>query len=157
MPEVVPVLPSPSFGTTEVEHVLVASLGGYLAVALFELDADEGEQKLESLTRWLERDHPSAVTSPREGLNHIFTINRLSLPSRLRKCLSTTSLIDSAHSGLRQKTRGVVTHWKNGPMALRWAAASFIETEKNYRRIIGYDQLWILKALQPVAEMMKAS
>ena len=25
-------------------------------------------------------------------------------------------------------------------MALRWAAASFVETEKSYRRIIGYDQ-----------------
>ena len=36
-----------------------------------------------------------------------------------------------------------------------------IETEKSYRRIIGYDQLWILKAHlddhQPVAEMRKAS
>ena len=31
--------------------------------------------------------------------------------------------------------------WKNGAMALRWAAASFVETEKSYRRIIGYDQL----------------
>ena len=107
MPEVVPVLPSPSFGTTEAEHVLVASLGGYLAVALFDLDADEGEQKLKPLTRWLERDHPSAVTSLREGLSDMFTINRLGLLSRLRKCLSTTNLIDSTHSGLRQKTRGV--------------------------------------------------
>jgi hypothetical protein len=45
-------------------------------------------------------------------------------------------------------------------MALRWAAATFVETEKSYRRIIGYDQLWILKAhlddLEPVAEMKKA-
>ena len=31
-------------------------------------------------------------------------------------------------------------------MALRWAAASFVETEKSYRRIIGYDQLWMLRA-----------
>ncbi len=31
-------------------------------------------------------------------------------------------------------------------MALRWAAASFVETEKSYRRIIGCDQLWMLKA-----------
>mgnify|MGYP006100673967 CR=1 FL=1 len=61
----VPVLPSPSFGTTEVEHVLVASLGGYLAVALFEMDADESQQKLQSLIRWLEHDHSSAVTSLR--------------------------------------------------------------------------------------------
>ena len=43
-------------------------------------------------------------------------------------------------------------------MALRWAVASFVETEKSYRRI-GYDQLWMLRAHlddEPVAEMRKA-
>jgi len=128
--------------------------------AAWKLDADDGEQKLESLARWLERDHPSAANSLREGLADMFTINRLGLPSRLRKCLGTTNLIDSTHSGMRQKTRRI-TNWKNGTMALRWAATSFVETEKKYRRIVGYDQLWILKAylddLQPVAQMSKAS
>jgi hypothetical protein len=45
-------------------------------------------------------------------------------------------------------------------MALRWAVASFVETEKSYRRIIGCHQLWMLKAqlddLEPVAEMKMA-
>ena len=128
--------------------------------AAYKLEAKDGEQKLEQLARWLERDHPSAAGSLREGLAEMFTINRLGLPSRLRKCLATTNLIDSTHSGMRQKTHRV-TNWKNGAMALRWAAASFVETEKNYRRIIGYDQLWILKAQlddhEPVAEMKIAS
>ncbi len=61
---------------------------------------------------------------------------------------------------MRQKTRRV-TNRKNGAMALRWAAASFVESEKAYRRIIGYEQLWILKAHLddhlPVAEMRIAS
>ncbi len=128
--------------------------------AAWKLEAKDGEQKLEQLARWLERDHPSAAASLREGLAEMFTINRLGLPPRLRKCLGSTNLIDSTHSGVRQKTRRV-TNWKNGSMALRWAAASFVETEKSYRRIIGYDQLWMLKAHlddhQPVAEMRKAS
>ncbi len=128
--------------------------------AAFKLEANDGEQKLEQLARWLERDHPSAAASLREGLSEMFTINRLGLPPRLRKCLGSTNLIDSTHSGVRQKTRRV-TNWKNGAMALRWAAASFLETEKSYRRIIGYHQLWILKAHlddhEPVAEMRKAS
>ena len=89
----------------------------------------------------------------------MFTINRLGLPPRLRKCLGSTNLIDSTHSGVRQKTR-MVTHWKNGAMALRWAAASFVETEKSYRRIIGYHQLWMLRAHlddhEPVAKIRKA-
>ena len=113
--------------------------------AAMKLDAKQGEQKLEQLARWLERDHPSASASLREGLSEMFTINRLGLPPRLRKCLGSTNLIDSTHSGVRQKTRRV-TNWKNGAMALRWAAASFVETEKSYRRIIGYDQLWMLRA-----------
>ncbi len=128
--------------------------------AAYKLEAKDGEQKLEQLARWLERDHPSAAASLREGRTEMFTINRLGLPGRLRKCLATTNLIDSTHSGMRQKTHRV-TNWKNGAMALRWAAASFVETEKAYRRIIGYDQLWILKALlddhEPVAEMRIAS
>ena len=127
--------------------------------AAMKLDAKQGEQKLEQLARWLERDHPSASASLREGLSEMFTINRLGLPPRLRKCLGSTNLIDSTHSGVRQKTRRV-TNWKNGAMALRWAAALFVETEKSYRRIIGYDQLWMLRAHlddhEPVAEMRKA-
>ena len=39
-----------------------------------------------------------------------------------------------------------VSNWKNGRMVLRWAAAAYLETEKNFRRIIGYQELWILKA-----------
>ena len=132
---------------------------GGVSRAAMKLDAKQGEQKLEQLARWLERDHPSASASLREGLSEMFTINRLGLPPRLRKCLGSTNLIDSTHSGVRQKTRRV-TNWKNGAMALRWAAASFVETEKSYRRIIGYDQLWMLRAHlddhEPVAEMRKA-
>ena len=31
-------------------------------------------------------------------------------------------------------------------MAVRWAAASFLDADKGYRRIIGYKDLWMLKA-----------
>jgi transposase-like protein len=128
--------------------------------AAWKLEATDGEQKLESLASWLEREHPSAAASLREGLSEMFTINRLGLPPSLRRCLGSTNIIDSTHSGGRQKTRRV-TNWQNGAMALRWAAAAFVETEKSYRKILGYNQLWILKAhlddLEPVAEMKMAS
>ncbi len=128
--------------------------------AAWKLDAKSGIQKLEQLARWLEREHPSAAASLREGLDEMFTINRLGLPPQLRRCLGTTNVIDNTHSGARHKSRRV-TNWKNGAMALRWAAATFVETEKNYRRIAGFRHLWMLKAqlddLQPVAEMKIAS
>ena len=62
-------------------------------------------------------------------------------------------------SGIRQRTRRV-TNWKNGEMALRWSAVAFVETEKNYRRITGYEHLWMLKAHldrddDNIAEMQK--
>jgi len=80
--------------------------------AAFKLDGNDGMKRLEQLALWLERDHPSAAGSLREGLSEMFTINRLGLPAALRRCLGTTNLIDSTHSGARQKTRRV-TNWKN--------------------------------------------
>ncbi len=126
--------------------------------AAWKLDEKQGKQKIEQYASWLERDWPSAAASLREGLDEMFTINRLNLPGSLRRCLATTNLIDSTHSGVRQRTRRV-TNWKNGSMALRWAAASFVETEKNYRRIMGHRDLWMLKAHlddQEVAKNRKA-
>jgi len=39
-----------------------------------------------------------------------------------------------------------VTHWHDGEMILRWAAAAYLETEKHFRRIMGYQSLWMLEA-----------
>jgi putative transposase len=113
--------------------------------AAWKLSAQEGSEKLQQYAAWLERDWPSAAASLREGLEEMFTINRLGLPSSLRRCLGTTNLVDATHSGMRQRTRRV-TNWQHGAMALRWSAASLLETEKNYRRIMGHEQLWMLKA-----------
>jgi putative transposase len=113
--------------------------------AAWKLEAGEGQKKLEQLASWLEREHPSAASSLREGLGEMFTINRLGLPSSLRRCLGTTNLIDSSHSGVRQRTRRV-SNWQDGSMALRWAGAAFEATEKSFRRIMGHEQLWMLKA-----------
>ena len=127
--------------------------------AAWKLEAKEGLRKLDQYASWLQRDWPDAAASVREGLDEIFTVNRLGLPAALRTCLTTTNIIDSTHSGIRQRTRRV-TNWKNGEMALRWSAVAFVETEKNYRRITGYEHLWMLKAHldrddDNIAEMQK--
>jgi putative transposase len=75
----------------------------------------------------------------------MFTINRLGLPSQLRRCLGTTNLIDNGHSAIRHRMRRV-KNWQNDAMALRCTVASFEGSSKGYRRIMGYEQLWILKA-----------
>ena len=121
--------------------------------AAYRLPAKEGLARLEAQAHWLEVQYPSAAASLREGLEETFTINRLELPAKLRRCLGTTNLLESPHAGMRRRT-GRVTRWRDGQMVLRWFAAGYLETEKHFRRIMGYEHLWVLKAkLQEIREL----
>lgn len=113
--------------------------------AAFKLSAEDGIKRLETLASWFDREYPGAAASLREGLEEMFTINRLSLPTSLRRSLATTNIIESPNSGVRMRTRRV-TNWQDGSMVLRWAASGFLATEKNFRRLMGYRDLWILAA-----------
>ena len=44
-------------------------------------------------------------------------------------------------------------------MVLRWAAAAFLDTEKQFRRIMGYRDLWMLDAylIEPVIAPLVAN
>ena len=64
----------------------------------------------------------------------------------LRTGLATTNIIESSLSGIEGRT-GRVTRWRSGEIALRWAGAAALETEKNFRKIIGHEDLWMLKAV----------
>jgi len=114
--------------------------------AAFKLDAKAGQGKLEQLAGWFERGGwSSPASSLREGLAEMFTLNRLGLPASLCRCLATTNLVDSSHSGIREKTRRV-SNWQDQAMALRWASGSLQATAEKFRRIMGYQQLWMLQA-----------
>jgi transposase-like protein len=99
--------------------------------------------KIKDLARELEEEWPGASGSLLEGLDELFTVNRLGLPASLRRCLCTTNIIESPQSTVRRLTRKV-DRWRDGKMALRWAAASFTEAEKTMRKIGGHGQLWML-------------
>ena len=113
--------------------------------AAFRLPAKEGMAKLEKQAEWLQREYPSAAASLREGLAEMFTVNRLGLSANLARCLVTTNIIESPHSGVRLRTRRVC-RWRDGQMVLRWAAAALLMTEGNFRRVMGYRDLWMLEA-----------
>ena len=68
--------------------------------AAWKIEGDEA--KLKQYASWLERDWPDAAGSLREGLSEMFTINRLGLPSSLRRCLETTNVIDNGHSATQR-------------------------------------------------------
>jgi putative transposase len=114
--------------------------------AAWKMDAKAGMARLRKLAEWLEREYPSAAASVLEGLDECFTINRLDVPPSLHRCLATTNLIESPHSGVRMRTRRVC-RWRDGGMAKRWMAAAFLRTEKNFRKIMGYRELWALEAI----------
>ena len=115
--------------------------------AAFKLSsAEEGEKRLEQIARQLEYDYASAARSLREGMKEMFTLQRLKIPASLHKCLATTNLIESPHSGVRKRTRNVC-RWRDADMAERWAASAWLLTEKHFRRIDGHQELWALAAL----------
>jgi transposase-like protein len=120
--------------------------------AAFCLEADKGIKKLKQLAKWLEQEYPSAAGSLLEGLDEMFTINRLGLPKALRRCLGSTNVIESPNSGIRSRTRRV-KNWQGHAMVVRWVAASLLDMEKRFKRIMGYQQLWMLEAkLKDLAE-----
>jgi transposase-like protein len=115
--------------------------------AAFKLSsAEEGEKRLEQIARQLEYDYASAARSLREGMKEMFTLQRLKIPASLHKCLATTNLIESPHSGVRKRTRNVC-RWRDADMAERWAASAWLLTEKHFRRIDGHQELWTLAAI----------
>jgi transposase-like protein len=119
--------------------------------AAYRLEAKEGMARLRKLAYWLDQEQPAAANSLREGLEECFTINRLGVPPSLHRCLATTNLIESPQSGVRLRTRRVC-RWRDDAMIQRWVAASFLATEKNFRRIMGWKDLWQLKAILGRAE-----
>ena len=115
--------------------------------AAFKLSsAEEGEKRLEQIARQLEYDYASAARSLREGMKEMFTLQRLKIPASLHKCLATTNLIESPHSGVRKRTRNVC-RWRDADMAERWAASAWLLTEKHFRCIDGHQELWTLAAI----------
>ncbi|MBN2139226.1 MAG: hypothetical protein JW720_15600 [Sedimentisphaerales bacterium] len=76
----------------------------------------------------------------------------MGLPKTLRRCLGSTNVIESPNSGIRSRT-GRVKNWQDHAMVVRWVAASLLDMEKRFRRVMGYQQLWMLKAtLKDLAE-----
>lgn len=112
----------------------------------FRLPSAAAMVRLKKQPQWLAREHPDAAASLREGLEEMFTVNRLGLSPSLMWCLGSTNLIESPHSGVRLRKRKIC-RWRDGAMVLRWGASAFLITEKNFRKIQGYRDLWMLKAV----------
>jgi transposase-like protein len=117
-------------------------------------DPAAAEKELRALATWLEEHSSAAAASLREGMEELFTLQRLGVRDvTLIANLSSTNAIESAFSRCEAWT-GRVSRWRGQPMALRWAAGALLWAERTFRRIKGHHALPALhdalnKTLEP--------
>lgn len=100
----------------------------------------QGLRNAKALAAQLDKTHPGAAASLREGLEEMFTVARLGIDGRLAATLTTSNPIESMISIARTTNRNV-THWRDGQMVLRWTAAGMLNAERSFRRVKGYKQM----------------
>jgi putative transposase len=105
----------------------------------------EAEAQLNALARELDKTHPGAAASLREGLAETLTVLRLGVPPTLARTLRSTNAIESMISICRAHSANV-KRWRDGQMALRWCAAGMVEAGKQFRRVNGHLHLAKLRA-----------
>jgi putative transposase len=124
---------------------LRSSVGRRMTDAYHADSALEAEAALLALAKELDRTHPGAAASLREGLDETLTVLRLGVPPTLARTLRSTNCIESMISVCREHA-GNVKRWRDGQMALRWCAAGMIEAGKQFRRVNGHLHLPTLRA-----------
>ena len=111
-----------------------------LAAIFAEPDPVKAERTANNLARSLERQHPGAAASLREGLTEMFTVTRLGITGTLAKTLTTSNPIESMFSIARRVNKNV-THWRDGEMVMRWTAAGMAQAAAQFRRVKGHAQM----------------
>ena len=103
------------------------------------------EAKLTALAAELDKTHPGAGASLREGMTETLSILRLNVPPTLARTLRSTNPIESMISICRDHSTNV-KRWRDGQMTLRWCAAGMVEATKQFRRVNGHLHLPKLRA-----------
>jgi putative transposase len=115
------------------------------------------EAELTALAAELDKTHPGAAASLREGMAETLTVLRLGIPPTLARTLRSTNAIESMISICRSHSANV-KRWRDGQMALRWCAAGMVEAGKQFRRVNGHLHLRALRdTLNRVTETVGAT
>ncbi len=99
-------------------------------------DAALAQRRLEQLAAGLERTHPGAAASLREGLAETLTLQRLGVTGALYRTLRSTNAIENLNGLVGQFVRNV-RRWRDGQMLVRWVAAGLQQAQGRFRRIRG--------------------
>ena len=105
----------------------------------------KAESLLTELAAELDKTHPGAAASLREGMAETLTILRLGVPPALARTLHSTNPIESMIEICREHSKNV-KRWRDGTMALRWCAAGMLEAGHQFRRVNGHLHLPKLRA-----------
>ena len=124
---------------------LALTVGKRMRAAYRAESAILAQAQLEALAKELERTHPGAAGSLREGLSETLTVLRLGVSPTLARTLRSTNSIESMISIARDHSSNV-KNWQSGNMALRWCAAGMIEAGTQFRRVNGHLHLPALRA-----------
>ena len=92
-------------------------------------DHDRALEELRVIAAELERSHPGAAASLREGMEETLTLTLLGIKGTLKQTLESTNPCESMIECVRRSARNV-KRWQNGDMALRWTAAGMLEAER---------------------------
>lgn len=90
-----------------------------------------------ALAKDIEKTHPGAAGSLREGVSETLAVIRLGVPPTLARTLRSTNPIESMIEIARDHSTNV-KRWRDGDMALRWCAAGMLEARKQFRRVNGH-------------------
>jgi putative transposase len=107
------------------------------------LKIETAKRLLNNLARSLQRKHPSAAASLREGLDETLTVMGLGLSAGLTRSLSTTNPIENMNGRIRATARRV-KRWDDGTMILRWVLVGVLEAVRGFRRLKGHRDMPLL-------------
>jgi transposase-like protein len=114
-----------------------------LARAFNDADTARGLKVAKGVAAQLERQHPSAAASIREGLEEMFTVRRLGVPDRLARTMTTTNAVESMISVVKSLV-GRVKNWRDATMVRRWVGTGMLEAERSFRRVRGCKDMAVL-------------
>ena len=103
-------------------------------------DAALATRRLTQLAAGLERAHPGAAASLREGLEETLTLQGLGVTGALYRTLRSTNPIENLNGLIGHFIRNV-RRWRDGQMLVRWVAAGLQETRRSFRRLRGHADL----------------
>jgi putative transposase len=131
--------------TDRLPDAVASTVAKRMRRAYHHTDALVAQAELEALARELDRSHPGAAASLREGLAETLTIGRLGVPPTLARTLRSTNSVESMIEICRDHAANV-KRWQDGQMVLRWVAAGMREAATQFRRVNGYLHLPALRA-----------